>query len=53
MASITSSEFGYADQMVLSHDYAAYIWIDRDVARRESPDWHWNLVPDVVLQFRP
>ncbi len=42
-------ELGYADQMVLSHDYAAYIWIDRAVARHDSPDWHWNTIPDVVL----
>ena len=42
-------ELGYADQMVLSHDYAAYIWIDRAVARRDSPDWHWNTISDVVL----
>jgi phosphotriesterase-related protein len=42
---------GYADRIVISHDYCATLHKSRDEAERlrERPNWRYTLIPEVVL----
>lgn len=43
-------ELGHAEKMVLSHDASCYFdWYDKAFLQQAVPDWHFNLIPDVVL----